>query len=268
MKIDITRESRGTVIPVDESKFDSKMTHEQRCFALALFTKGESWRRIAAYFGVHYRTVQAIKTGPRYKPVRTEFEKLGQNEFLLKYATEAAMEQYRRWYDDNPLAEPQTKDAEAPGWTPNQHAKSRAGQHVKRHAIDGSAVQIEIEWRGQDEEGKRYGWFIVEGNSIEGPYATSPAAYEAARPRWDPINNPAMERVDTELDEAERLVDAARTARHNMETYKTPERIDEFVKAAVAVFRFVDASEGLEPKTDEEYKARIDWRGFNPDEYL
>ena len=253
--------------PFDDGKFKEKMTHEQRCFVLCLHIRGEPWRLIAAYYNTHYRTVQMIKTGPRYKAVRTEFNKLGQDDFVAKYETEselAAFAAFKKEQAPELFADRQHADPDKPGWSPRQNATGSKGQHKRTSVIDGSEVFFDVEWRDANDN-KRPGWYLFHKNGEDGPYGTSTIAFDAARELWNPITTAkANEPADAETQTAQQLFEAAKAARTAMELNPNSETVEKFVIAAFAVYWFVDKSEGLPELPAHELLPRIDWKGFDP----
>lgn len=265
IKIIVKREMNSSN-PFEDGKFAEKMTHQQRCFALCLYIKGEGWRRIAAYFGAHYRTIQMIKTGPRYKPVRSEFQKLGQEDFLAKYLTETELANYNKWkadHEEEASHGRQCDDPNAPGWSPVKGATSSAGQHQKTSTVDGSTVFFDITWRDTN-DAKRPGWYVAHKDGEDGPFGTSNRAYDASKRYWDPPPVPVELAVDAEAKEAAQLFEAAKNARVEMEANPSALTVTGFIHAAFNVYRFVDRSEGLLISDARNMLRRIDWKGFDP----
>ena len=75
------------------SKFEAKLTFDERCSILALHLRGTSTAMLAAAFGVNRRTVTHVITpgGPRYRNVREQLQLMGPEEFTTQYINEAAM---------------------------------------------------------------------------------------------------------------------------------------------------------------------------------
>jgi hypothetical protein len=264
IKIEVRREG-APADPFDEGKFSEKMTHEQRCFALCLYIRGEPWRRIAAYFNAHYRTVQMIKTGPRYKPVRSEFQQLGQEGFMAKYETEIAVAEYAKWkkdHDEDFGADKQHTDHTKPGWNPIKTATAQRGQHQRISTVDGSTVFFEVQWRDSN-DGMKPGWYVFDVQGTDGPYGTSALAFDASKRTWSPEATVAAPDVDDEQVKATELFENAKHARAEMELHPSEETVIKFIEAAFAVYAFVDKSEGLPEPSAAEMFERIDWKGFD-----
>lgn len=263
IKITIVRE--GQLGEVDDAKFAAKMTHEQRCAALALHTIGASWKHLAAFFKVHYRTIQMIKTGPRYKEVRKAFNAMGQDSFVDHYLSDALREEFKAFQSQR-AEEPvhQSEDPAKPGWAPRKYANGKEGRHEKKSLYDGEPVVFHVEWRFTAGD-LQQGWYAIYNEHREGPFANSQLAYDAAEMWWNPATTAPA--IDAEKDEADRLFSTAKHARAAMEIEPCGRTITAFEQAAFAVYRFVDKSEGLPEPTEAEMQARIDWRGFDPESH-
>ena len=66
-----------------------KLTHQMQCEIFALRHSGRRWkaRELAVLYGVSKGTVLCLiqPNGDRYKIPRREFERLGREQFILKY---------------------------------------------------------------------------------------------------------------------------------------------------------------------------------------
>lgn len=264
-KINVVR--TGQLGAVLDDKFSIKMTHEQRCAALALHTLGASWKQLATFYNVHYRTIQSIKTGPRYKEVRKAFNDLGQASFVDRYTNADLLEQFKAFqaeHQDEPTH--QAEDPTKPGWSPRKYANGKEGRHEKKSLYDGEPVVFHIEWRFATND-MQAGWYALFNEHKLGPHANSQQAYDAAEMWWNPATTTPMRELDDEEAKAQRLFEAAKQARVAMELSPSDDTVKAFVAAAFAVYRFVDASEGLPEPSDVELFNRIDWRGFDYSPY-
>ena len=123
-------------------------------------------------------------------------------------------------------------------------------------------MQFDIEFRNE-ETNDRPGWYVIYNGSMDGPYGTSGKAWDAARVYWNPVQTVTEAKPDDESAAGQRLFDAAKHARAEMETNPSEATVIAFIEAAFDVYTFVDASEGLPKPTAAQMFDRIDWRGFD-----
>jgi len=71
------------------SGFEPRLTFAERCGVLAFHLAKVSVPQLAAAFGVNRRTINKIiaTDGNKYRNVREEYQRLGETDFLTKYAT-------------------------------------------------------------------------------------------------------------------------------------------------------------------------------------
>ncbi len=120
----------------NKTKFEAKMTFEERCAVLAAQKAGIQRRVLAAAFAIDRRTVTHIcnAASPHYKDVRRKLAELGPDEFRREYLTETVA---RRIADAASLPE-----AEMPSSpVSNNH---RAAKMSGVHTING--VKVNISW--------------------------------------------------------------------------------------------------------------------------
>jgi hypothetical protein len=258
--------------------YDPKMTEEQRCSALALFLNGASWRQVAAFFGVHYRTAQQIGNGPAYKSVREKLDKMGRDAFTAEYLTEATIISFNKWMSENRdqyenLHEKQKHDPNAKGWNPNKQASAKRGDHNVRSEDNGQLVTVHVKWIDATAEAKP-GWFWsapLLSTGLVGPYATSGDAFDGSKRVWDHANyRPRPQDLEQEPIPAplvnpdfQAAVEKAKKARETMEQRPDKVTVASFAISAMLVFRTADPS-----ITNEDAFDAIDWREFDPVPYL
>lgn len=185
-------------------KFEAKLSFHERCSVLALHRQGVSISALAAAFGVNRRTVVhiATPTSKRYRSVRDEEMRIGPQEFVLKYADEAAVMRI------NDAAAKQEVDMTGQEYRASTQAE-RAGVASKRASTsagityykpDGADFthRIDVKWFEADtltDQNGTYehpaGWFwrdmdggfdeFYNGDVDEGTHMTSTKALAAAK---------------------------------------------------------------------------------------
>jgi|GEM_PF-7113417 len=133
------------------SEFEAKLNQVERCSILAFRLCNVSVPQLAAAFGVNRRTVNKLVDlqSDKYKSVKDEYRRLGQEDFIATYATEAAaariaaavvkdeVEQVGREYD---------KASAERATTANKRASSNGGINNIKLPHHDYTHRIEVAW--------------------------------------------------------------------------------------------------------------------------
>lgn len=140
-------------------KYAAKMTHDERCAALALLKIKFPRRIVAKVFGVHDRTIASLNSpvSVHYKKVREEFAGLGEHEFIAKYVSKALLQKA------NDIAHGRFEQVEARATPvpPYQRGPNKmAHQHAGKWTNPNAGWDFEVGWSAEEHNGETIeGWW-------------------------------------------------------------------------------------------------------------
>lgn len=170
-----------------DGKFKPKLSSEERCAVLALVRKGVKRDLVAGAFGIDRRTVAHVAndTSPHYKETRNELKRMGEEEFIATYLTEAVVKRVREYYEANKAAPDAPTHDIASG-----RAKKYAGLHTVKPEQCDYSHRIEIKYFKDDPQLSVDGWYYrdLDGDfpdqwlhNGEESLTTSQSCYEMAQ---------------------------------------------------------------------------------------
>lgn len=142
---------------VQQGKFATKLTFDQRCEILAFHRMNVSRALLSEVYGVDRRTITHIytKKSPHYKKIRDEEARLGTEEFCKEYITEEVALK---------IAALQTSEGnKADPNKPNKHSNKVAGVNMVKNEYCANEHRVMIEWREDQLYG--VGWYYQDLDS-------------------------------------------------------------------------------------------------------
>ena len=134
------------------NKFVAKLNRDERCAILALRISGVSVPQLAATFGVNRRTINKIvdSGSHKYQDVRDELHRLGNDDFIATYVTEAITTRLRESVVKPEVAQESYKDYDASSSNranhPNKRAATNSGINNVKLPHHEYTHRIEIAW--------------------------------------------------------------------------------------------------------------------------
>lgn len=202
---DLSPEHPANQLPVamlrgGDNKFEAKLTFAQRCSMLALHLSNMSVASIAAVFHVNRRTVtHAVNpTSTRYRNVRAERDRLGEQLFITTYLTQDVIDRVTEAANSPEAKASYSEHDKTPGSVkegrPNRLAKINSGINVYKGPNHAFTHRIEIVWV-EDVAGYDNGWYsklldtdtpdAAIGNPDEKSHMTSLSALQWAKRHLD-----------------------------------------------------------------------------------
>lgn len=170
----------------NSTKFEPKLTFDERCTVLAFSIAGIGKRVLAAAFGINRRTVSHMVNpqSGHYRDVRAKLAELGEEAFKRQYCTEKGSTAIRAAFSMPEVKQTMEVYDQTPhSPMPSPRAKKKAGINVVK--LDHMPYSHRVEVAFTDEHGWRWrdldsefaeDWFVAEA---EGSNLTSEACLKA-----------------------------------------------------------------------------------------
>lgn len=145
-----------------ESKFEPKLSFDERCAAFAAMQMRFSLRQVALAFSINRRTASRIGnlSSKSYKAVHDEYERLGRDTFISKYFTEDVLRRIQAVENDPELNVPRDKvpPAGVKYGVPNERANGHRG--ISTYKLPEMTHRIETIWLA-DHPDMTPGWYTI-----------------------------------------------------------------------------------------------------------